>query len=74
MSKAEDFVVGWLTDHPGATVDEVMNNADACTPLTARKTVYNLAGRGMIHRTNPGEKVARYEVSPVTDVLPESYQ
>ncbi len=74
MSKAEDYVIRWLTDHPGATVDDVMNNADACTPSTAKKTLYNLAGRGMLRRTNPGERMACYEVLLVTEVLPESYQ
>jgi hypothetical protein len=74
MSKAEDYVISFLTDHPGATVEEVMNNAIVCTRSMAKKTLYNLAGRHLVRRTNPGEKEARYEVSPVTDVLPESYQ
>lgn len=74
MSKAEDYVIRFFEGHPGATVEDAMNNADACTPSTAKKTLYNLAGRDMLRRTNPGERTARYEVSPVTEVLPESYQ
>lgn len=65
MSKAEDYVIQFFTDHPDSTIEECQDSADVCSAGTARNTLFALAKRGILRRTNTG-KVARYSLSSVT--------
>lgn len=66
MSKAEDYVIRFFTDHPDSTVKDCEDNADVCSAGTAHNTLYNMAARGELRRTNPGERTARYALISVT--------
>jgi len=65
MSKAKDYVIRFFTEHPGATIEDCENNADVCKRGTARNTLFSLAGRGILQRTNTG-KIANYALASVT--------
>ena len=36
------------------SLDDIENNADTCSPRSARAGVYSLARDGEVYRTNPG--------------------
>jgi hypothetical protein len=55
LSKSEEYVIGYLTEHGANPIPAIMASADICSPEAARKAVYNLAELKIIHRTNPGE-------------------
>jgi hypothetical protein len=65
-SKAEEYVIRFFEGRPDATVKECEENADTCSPGTAHNTLYGLAERGILRRTNPGERTARYSLASVT--------
>ena len=54
LSKSHRFVLRYLSEHPGASIDEIANAADVCTESSARTAVYNLAASKHIERTNSG--------------------
>lgn len=66
LSKAEDYVIRFFTDHPDSTVKDCEDSADVCSAGTAHNTLYNLAARGILRRINPGERTARYSLVSVT--------
>jgi len=55
LSKSQEFVIKYLTEHGASPIPVIMAGADTCSPEAARKAVYNLAGLRKIYRTNPGE-------------------
>jgi hypothetical protein len=55
LSKSQEFVIRYLTEHGASPLPTIMAGADTCSPEAARKAVYNLAGLRKIYRTNPGE-------------------
>jgi hypothetical protein len=61
-SKADEYVIRWITEHPNSTVESVMDNADVCSGGSAKNALYRLARLDEIHRTNTG-KVATYSIS-----------
>jgi hypothetical protein len=62
LSGSEQYVRRYLLAHSGATVKDVENGADSCSAGTARTKLYDLARRGLVRRTNPGEAgEARFE-------------
>jgi hypothetical protein len=62
MSKGEDYVMRFFDGHPDGTIEECESNADTCSAGTARNTLFALAKRGVLHRTNTG-KIATYALS-----------
>jgi hypothetical protein len=64
-------VVRYLTENGGrATIEAIEQNADSCSPVTARKAVYSLARRDTIRRCNPGGQgvIAEYELARSPEV------
>ena len=55
IGKAQQYVIRFLRDGP-AKLSDIEANADTCTPRSAKDAVYALANRGLIKRTNPGER------------------
>jgi hypothetical protein len=55
LSKSQEYVIRYLTEHGASPVPAIIAGADTCSPEAARKAVYNLADLRTIHRTNPGE-------------------
>ena len=53
-SKSEAFVIRYLQERPSAAIDDIMGNADTCTPEAARRAVYTLANRGVVARIDGG--------------------
>ncbi len=43
LAKAQEYVLRYLSKNPGASTDEIMSNADACSPDAARRAIYSLA-------------------------------
>jgi hypothetical protein len=65
LGKAQTFVLRYLHEHGGqATVEAIMNGADACSPQSARQAVYSLTDLGKIRRVGTGGdgKRATYEL------------
>ena len=52
LSDAQEYVIEFLHDNPGATIQEVASNAGICAPATARKEVYNLIKMGYVKSVN----------------------
>lgn len=71
LSKSEDYVTRWLTDHKAQTIAEIKDHADACSPVAARLAVYSLVKRGIVNRSDaggPGEKATYDLVPPKIDI------
>lgn len=62
-SKSDQHVLDYLAEHGASPIPDIMNAAATCSPQAARQAVYHLADAGEIRRTNPGAKVAIYELS-----------
>lgn len=64
LSPSESFVLSFLKAKIGATVKEITDGANTCSPETARGAIYSLARKGTIRRVNVGGqgKEATYEV------------
>jgi DNA-binding MarR family transcriptional regulator len=54
FNKAERYVLRYLKDKNLATVNDIMDHADACAPGTARKAVYTLSDKNYIARQDIG--------------------
>jgi hypothetical protein len=54
FNKAERYVLRYLKDKMRATVNDIMDHADACAPGTARKAVYTLSDKNYIARQDIG--------------------
>jgi RecA-family ATPase len=55
-SNREEYVLNFLKENGESTIAEIMKNPIGCTPLGARKTVFDLAKIGEVIRTNPNDK------------------
>jgi hypothetical protein len=54
-TSAESYVLGYLGEHPNATVKTIEENATGvCAPSTARKALYALYGENEVVRTDGG--------------------
>ena len=53
LSKSQEFVIRYLTEHGASPLNEIEGAADTCSPEAARKAVYNLRSLGRVYRTNP---------------------
>ena len=47
LSQAQEFVIQFLSSHLEATIEDIMDNTSTCSPETARRAVYSLAGDKM---------------------------
>lgn len=54
FSKSENYVVRFLKDQLSAAIDDIMGNADSCSPEAAKRAVYALADRGIVGRIDGG--------------------
>lgn len=54
FSKSERYVIRFLRERNNATIDEIKDAADSCTPEAARRAVYSLVDKGIAARNNPG--------------------
>jgi hypothetical protein len=59
--KAQQYVIRFLEDNSPATIEEIQNSADVCSPGSARLAVYALVGAGKIYRTNKGGQGSKAE-------------
>lgn len=56
LSKSQDYVMRFLGDcTTPATIEDIENSADSCSPSAARQALYNLVSRKKVIRTNPGK-------------------
>ncbi len=55
LSKSQEYVIRYLTEHGASALQEIMASVDTCSEEAARKAVYALASLKMIFRTNPGK-------------------
>jgi hypothetical protein len=53
LSKSQEYVFRYLTEHGASSLNEIEGAADTCSPEAACKAVYNLRSLGMVRRTNP---------------------
>ena len=63
LSKSQEYVIRYLTEHGASPLPEIMTGADTCTENAARQAVFNLANMGKLRRTNPGVRPAIYELT-----------
>ena len=56
LGPALEYVLRFLSDKEGASVNQIRDSANNCSPSAAVNAIYNLAKKEMnfIHRTNPG--------------------
>jgi hypothetical protein len=54
LSPSERYVLRYLEQNGSGTVQQIMSNADTCSPETARRAIYNLADRNAIKRSDGG--------------------
>jgi hypothetical protein len=71
LNKTQEYVLHYLQENGPSALINIMNDADICSPQTARSAVYHLAGLELINRTNP-EDIGRgvsaiYELSEKED-------
>ena len=65
FSKAEDYVIRYLTDNGPSMMADIEANADTCSSRSARNAVYALASRKIVQRSNGGGQgsAAMYELA-----------
>jgi hypothetical protein len=66
LSKSQEFVIRYLTEHGASPLPVIIAGADTCSSGTARNAIYSLAGLGIVKRTNPeahGNEAAIYELT-----------
>jgi hypothetical protein len=51
---SQEYVTRYLGQHQNASLEDIMGNADTCSPEAARKAVYRMSASGAILRTNSG--------------------
>jgi hypothetical protein len=44
--------MGYLAEKSAATLQEIMDAADVCAPITAKKAVYSLVEKSKVYRTD----------------------
>ncbi len=54
LSHSKQYVIRYLTEHGPCLVKEIEEHAEGCSPNAARRAVYDLAGEGVLVRTNSG--------------------
>jgi len=54
FSKSENYVIRYLEEHQSASMDDIMDHADTCSPQAARQAVYALTSRGKARRIDGG--------------------
>lgn len=54
FSKSERYVIRFLKERDGATIDQIKDAADACSPEAARRAVYSLADKLLVTRADSG--------------------
>src|SRR3990172_4550878 len=54
FSKSENYVIRYLKENLSANMDAIMNHADSCTDVAAKRAVYALADRGIVARVDGG--------------------
>ena len=55
-SRAEAYIINFLTENGASFVDVMMDSAEPCTSQRSRQALYPLVRKGMIKRTNSGRK------------------
>jgi hypothetical protein len=71
-SRAEQYVIDYLTKNGPSLLTDIEDHADVCSPGSAKNAVYSLAGKGVIRRCDaggPGSK-ATYELTPEQEYDP----
>jgi RecA-family ATPase len=63
LSKSQEYVLRYLTDHGASPLPVIMESADSCSENSAKFAVYSLADLGKVRRINPGTKPAVYELT-----------
>lgn len=59
FNKGQRYVLRYLLVNGASAVKDISNNADSCSEVTARNSVYNLAEQGFITRVNGGGQGAK---------------
>jgi hypothetical protein len=67
LSKSQDYVIRYLTEHGASSLPDIEGAADVCTSNSARQAVYSLVNMGKAKRINPGEKTSIYNLIPQGD-------
>ncbi len=55
LGKGDRFVLGYLLDNPNAEINTIMDAASICSPETARRSIYALADKKHVVKTNAGQ-------------------
>lgn len=65
LSKAQDYVIGYLKEHGPSLIVDITSHADVCKDTTARSAMYSLAALELIKRVDEGGPgtVARYDLT-----------
>lgn len=68
LTKSQEYVIDYLTDHGPSLIKDITDHADTCSESTARSAVYALAKMKMIKRVDDGGpgSVARYALAEKT--------
>jgi hypothetical protein len=68
LSKSQDYVIRYLTEHGDSPINDVESHADSCSSNAARQAVYALVKMGRVKRVDDGGKgqVATYGLLPLT--------
>jgi hypothetical protein len=54
FSDSQAYVMSYLAKHKEASVKEIMDHADSCSPNAARQAIYKLAKKECVERANEG--------------------
>lgn len=73
FGKGERHVIRYLSEHGESTIKDISDNAESCSPVTARNCVYALADKAITTRTNGGGQGsgARYDLTAKGRALAE---
>lgn len=52
--KSQQFVIDYLSNNGDSAVSDITDNADICSPESARRAIYTLAAEKIIRRVNAG--------------------
>jgi hypothetical protein len=72
LSKSQDYVIRYLTEHDDSPINDIESHADSCSSNAARQAVYALAKMGLVRRVDDGGKgqVATYGLAPFDPLKP----
>jgi len=59
FNKGQRYVLRYLLANGASLLQDISSNADSCSQVTAKNSVYNLADQGLITRTNGGGQGAK---------------